>query len=408
MSADIVLFFGAGASKVEPYDYPITTEFFDRALSLDDEVDSRILAEMKNLAGFIWDDHTDHPLNGKDIEELMHVLTGFRSLGGSSFGKGLSGYFKRYVNSILNPRNVSEIVAKHIRSHYDVGTCGGIADSIVSKFGDFESLDEYLSKIAKDIELVLKRWVLKVYGGAKDKGYSKWHRLLITDVVAWEKRYSPECKHIPVFTVNYDQVIEASCEGWQVDPGLEFEDCFKENGAWYQMDLREPDSGKFLIQLYKLHGSIEWYLYRNRVYRMQGELLLEDPDKHGLIYPAFKAIPSYIPYGHHHDMLEKTLEMAIGCIVIGFAFRDDYINRIFEKAMAKQYEGKPDLRLVVVNPDSELMEKPPLLQLRRTYGKERIIHITTTFGKDSDQPTRDALVEILKQGEMHRKKLKAG
>lgn len=65
-----------------------------------------------------------------------------------------------------------------------------------------------------------------------------------------------------------------------------------------------------------------------------------------LLYPGFKGTPSNEPYKSFHDALLERLLTADIIYVIGFAFRDEFINNQFDIAL----KINPDLHVYCFNP----------------------------------------------------------
>ncbi len=68
----------------------------------------------------------------------------------------------------------------------------------------------------------------------------------------------------------------------------------------------------------------------------------DDPDQMAILYPGFKGVPEVEPFVSLHGRLSTRLADADVVIVIGFAFRDAYINSVFENTMRL----KPSLRVL--------------------------------------------------------------
>ena len=65
--------------------------------------------------------------------------------------------------------------------------------------------------------------------------------------------------------------------------------------------------------------------------------------------PAFKGVPGHEVFRFAHHMLRRALCERDSCVVIGYSFRDDYINSLFYDAM----QSNPRLRVLLVEPDME-------------------------------------------------------
>ena len=142
-----------------------------------------------------------------------------------------------------------------------------------------------------------------------------------------------------IFTTNYDQVIEAFCRRKNLNYGCgqvqnELLDIGKSNHMLYSKD--SP-----LFQIYKLHGSINWYEDQDKNMRWLTEParpgrmtpLGDQVIKELLIYPAREKYTFREPF---YPMFHHLKECLIGCercYIVGYSFRDDDILGLFHDAM---------------------------------------------------------------------------
>jgi len=159
-------------------------------------------------------------------------------------------------------------------------------------------------------------------------------------------------KPITIFSVNYDTCIELLC----LQNKLTYTDGF---GLNWQPESFEQN---FDIKLFKLHGSIIWYLTNEGNYlklpilintksttiENTVELISEEIAKPFILYPMGNksefAEPLNILITHFQNFL-KTAKI---CIVVGYSFRDKDIRRIFFE-IAKQNES---LKIILIAPDA--------------------------------------------------------
>jgi hypothetical protein len=143
----------------------------------------------------------------------------------------------------------------------------------------------------------------------------------------YQKLFKGVTRPVSIFTTNYDRCIEAALSGEE-----KFYDGFDDNddnkgGVWRPELYRYND-----IRLFKLHGSVNWSSRKagdkDKIYR---ESRTGDSGTHEklMIYPGFKDTPSEEPLVFMHNKLREVLLQSQICVVIGFAFRDQYINKIF-------------------------------------------------------------------------------
>jgi len=72
----------------------------------------------------------------------------------------------------------------------------------------------------------------------------------------------------------------------------------------------------------------------------------QDPDQMVILYPGFKGVPRIEPFISMHGRLNRRLAEADRIIVVGFAFRDTYINGIFEHTL----KLRPNIEMLYFNP----------------------------------------------------------
>jgi len=137
---------------------------------------------------------------------------------------------------------------------------------------------------------------------------------------------------INIFTTNYDTVIETALARFNKSKGFDISDGFiQEETGESSFSINEWSQNRFENGLLtKLHGSINWGGVGNNIYKRPANV----PDKNGnnpLIYPGFKGTPNSSPYKNFHDYFKSCLPRIKHLIVIGFAFRDEFINTCFTK-----------------------------------------------------------------------------
>lgn len=164
---------------------------------------------------------------------------------------------------------------------------------------------------------------------------------------------------ISIFTTNYD---------------LTFENAFDENDKLESIGIKKIEYGfankrnkmvydpsinfewdHAILEYKKLHGSLDWNTDRNNHCVRSGiGQRPSNPEIMPLLYPGFKGIPTDDLFINLHDWLLERIGEAELLIVIGFAFRDQYINNIFDFSLRKNKK----LEVLFYNP-SEIDMFPP-------------------------------------------------
>jgi hypothetical protein len=167
-----------------------------------------------------------------------------------------------------------------------------------------------------------------------------------------------EFKPINIFSVNYDTCIEMLC----IKHKLKYTDGFD---SYWNPELL--DSNKYDIKLFKLHGSILWYLTDNdnfvKLLPNFVKLLPENEDETDeiplitdetaqpfIMYPIGGKSEYHRPLAYLTNKLENHLKLKETelCIVVGYSFRDEYIKSIFFDS-AKENEN---LTIILIDPNA--------------------------------------------------------
>jgi hypothetical protein len=129
-----------------------------------------------------------------------------------------------------------------------------------------------------------------------------------------------------IFTTNYDLSIETFLRRRKIS----FDDGFHEdevgdntfNGSWARG-----------IALYKLHGSVNYYLKDGKIVRSNEPLETttiygEKVEGPRMIYPTGEKYATRSPFYEYLGQLRQALTTEQVCIAIGYSFRDIAIKRI--------------------------------------------------------------------------------
>lgn len=330
----LVLFCGAGASyAVNPAKYPMTSGFFeiiDEVLKgRDHEILSRIVSYIKEK----------NEVTQVDIEQVLwaldEILTSLEGISSSSIAW-----------PVLEPRVQSKLYGEQI---CDQGT--------------FNKLSKFRPPL-NSLKNALNSKIFDVYASdpSDDELESNWTPFL--------KHIREIYNRFDIFTTNYDPILEYALQRSEMDsmlgisgnrhrPRLDIE-------RWKTRKAIETNDGL----LTKLHGSVNWHKPPNA-----DEVYVSYPQFDGnfggraIIYPGFKGFPEDEPFVSFHNYLEKCLSDCDAVIVIGFAFRDEYIANLFKDFCV----GK---KVISINP----LGGEPLKRILRDC---QMIEIKKGFGAES-------------------------
>jgi len=177
-------------------------------------------------------------------------------------------------------------------------------------------------------------------------------------------------KESNIYTTNYDRIIESFCartEGYEMRDGFEYDPKTRMN-LWRPSSFDAPLSDNVkTVKLYKLHGSLNWKVGENGlIERVSPEIRLEHRPTaiHKadiLIYPGSKEPPEDEPFRTIYDRFELEMKETKRCLVIGFSFRDQYLNRIF-----RDFIRRGDRQLLVMGKSCKETVAKNLLGLKET------------------------------------------
>lgn len=292
-TARATLFVGAGASAA--FGFPTTKEFLQKlAFSLDNDKEKQLLLAFQQAQGISDIEHILEILD--QVEELESPLVKYLDyikpnmpVAPSYAGKP-SGSWKEF-------KSIATSLRKRIRNELFIQY-------------------EFDPKKRPEIQRLLEETLNAICGDEWDL--------------------------VHLFTTNYDSVLE---EGLS-NPGYVIRDGFtqvrpSQPTTWNPRVFDDsifrlpPEHRLRVVSIYKLHGSLRWRLDKNtaEIVRVETEeKAAEQSRRFGeniLLYPASKLPPISEPFGTLYSYFVKMLASAHVCIVIGFSFRDPYINTVF-------------------------------------------------------------------------------
>ena len=154
---------------------------------------------------------------------------------------------------------------------------------------------------------------------------------------------------LKVFTLNYDLCFEKVLGESIVETG------FGDGSEWHYSNF-DLESNPKDFYLYKLHGSINWYINEETKKLNKNEnIQLRDPQ---LIFGTEHKLQSIDPYFYYSSELRKASLESKLILSIGYSFEDNYINGILSQAI----KSRDSITLMSVQPlydtkESELKAK---------------------------------------------------
>lgn len=151
----------------------------------------------------------------------------------------------------------------------------------------------------------------------------------------------PSEPRIQLYTTNYDTLFEQAAQrmNYSVIDGFSFSFPRVFNGANFDRDIVYRDKTRIkqeesfipnVIQLFKLHGSVDWEKEGDKIYQR------EKVDRPCIVYPASDKYESSYeqPYFEMMSHLQQTLRKeGTLLIVAGFGFQDKHIQNVIKEAV---------------------------------------------------------------------------
>ena len=307
----IVLFAGAGASSaVSTKKYPTTQAYFER---LPQNIKNAVL-----FGSIVKDIKLEQKKDTVDIEEvLFHLEDLMLSIKVKPEG--------RRFNTNSSARDYARDLSNRILDNMGVSA---------PKMNELKRLiNEQVYSLYKQLP-----------SDAETKG--NWKRLLS----ALKTKKHP----LQLFTTNYDLIIERAYEsltGKNINLGL------KNNQNDIGSQLIDVSSWNMPIDsdketlLTKLHGCVKWRKRGNEIHYDPIDSVF-NPNEPALIFPGFKGAPSRPHHLAFHTYLAEALKVASHVVFIGFAFRDEHLNNIFNQSLKNKNVaiiGLEDERMTLPN-----------------------------------------------------------
>jgi len=156
---------------------------------------------------------------------------------------------------------------------------------------------------------------------------------------------------VKIFTTNYDTAVENVCKTEKI----EYSDGFKFSNFTDYPTLDPSFYEKKDVQIFKLHGSVDWWSDTSgrTIFRLGLELAGIKNINNLIIYPAQKEDVYNYPFNILQSILIRTLNVVDEFIVVGHKFRDLNIVSAIKGAL----EQRSDFKLTIVNPSASEIKK---------------------------------------------------
>ena len=155
-----------------------------------------------------------------------------------------------------------------------------------------------------------------------------------------------------IFSLNYDLIFENvfnSKTSKILDNGFSEKEISDNKMRYWTSDFNNPLSPT-KINLYKLHGSLDWeYIQESE------EISIKENIYHGreplIIFGSYSKMLSFDPFLYILSNFRTLLEEATIFVVIGYSFHDKYINNLLIQQLGQNTDKDIPKKLLIVDPE---------------------------------------------------------
>jgi len=215
------------------------------------------------------------------------------------------------------------------------------------------SFNNFLEAIINYIEeIVCKKLRIKL------KGKNKFLQSIL------EACDDDKVKSLEIFTINHDTLIEQCLERNKIQYTDGFEEC-EEFKKWNPDTFKKNKSS---INLYKLHGSVDWFSskdkgewvvgkefnYKKTSDSKDSEIIRDNSHRHLLLIGTFNKVFDYLLeiYLELHYSFYKKLTDSDFLIISGYSFNDKFINYRILRFLT-DYSKK----VIIIHPNPEELKR---------------------------------------------------
>jgi len=156
---------------------------------------------------------------------------------------------------------------------------------------------------------------------------------------------------INIFTLNYDLIFENIFNSPSVkilDNGFSEKDISESKLRYWATDFNNELSPT-KINLFKLHGSIDWEYNQDSEEISVKENIYDDREPL-IIFGSYSKMLSFDPFLYILSNFRAFLEEATVFVVIGYSFHDKYINNLLIQQLSQNTKEDIPKKLLVVDP----------------------------------------------------------
>lgn len=164
-----------------------------------------------------------------------------------------------------------------------------------------------------------------------------------------------------VFSLNYDLIFEQvfNSPTYRIlDNGFSERHISDDTIRYWAADFKN-DLNQTKINLYKLHGSLDWE-YNRESEEISIKERIDDGREPLIIFGSSSKMLSFDPFLYILSNFREKLELATIFIVIGYSFHDKYINNLLIQQLSQNTDEDRPKKLLVVDPSSRRVAQSSL------------------------------------------------
>lgn len=156
---------------------------------------------------------------------------------------------------------------------------------------------------------------------------------------------------INIFSLNYDLALEDNFNSNHVtllDNGFSEKKITDTPGRYWTSDFDSEQSAA-KINLYKLHGSLDWE-YDKNLEEISIKDDIYDAREPLIIFGSYTKMLSFDPFLFILGKFRQVLSKSSIFVIIGYSFHDKYINNLIIQQLSQNTEHGVPKRIIIVNP----------------------------------------------------------
>lgn len=189
-----------------------------------------------------------------------------------------------------------------------------------------------------------------------------------------------------LFSLNYDLVLEKTFNSPTtriLDNGFSERTISGETIQYWAADFNDPNNPT-KINLYKLHGSIDWEYNRDSEI-IQIKNNIDDSQEPLIIFGSYSKMLSFDPFLYMLNEFRTSLSKATLFVVIGYSFHDKYINNLLIQQLSNNTQEDIPKKLLIVNPSTKEKTEDQVAEELRQIQDSKSINDVINFRQISNE-----------------------